>query len=111
MNAKAFRKLALALPEACEAPHFDRASFSVGKKIFATMTADGKEAMVRVAPFARLEALIETYPETFFSHGGWTIRLGALGVRLAKVDRALLRELLVDSWERVAPPRLRGRLR
>jgi hypothetical protein len=33
MTAAAFRKLALSLPEASEAPHFDRASFRVGKKI------------------------------------------------------------------------------
>ena len=54
MTGAAFRKLALSLPEATEAPHFERASFRVGKKIFATMTADGDEAMVRVAPRAAL---------------------------------------------------------
>ncbi|HWE29943.1 MAG TPA: MmcQ/YjbR family DNA-binding protein [Polyangia bacterium] len=105
MTAAAFRKLVLSLPEASEAPHFERASFRVGKKIFATMTADGAEAMVRVAPRARLYALLKTQPEVFFSYGGWTERNGALGVRLAKIDAAEMRALAVDSWRRVAPKR------
>jgi hypothetical protein len=105
MTAAQFRKLALSLPEASEAPHFERASFRVGKKIFATMTADGAEAMVRVAPRARLYALLEAQPDVYFSYGGWTERNGSLGVRLARVDAAELRPLLVDSWRHVAPKR------
>jgi hypothetical protein len=105
MTANAFRKHALSLPEAHEAPHFERASFRVGKKIFATLTADGAEAMVRVAPRARLEALLEAPGGVFFSYGGWTWKLGAVGVRLAKADAALVRELIVDSWRGVAPKR------
>jgi len=88
MTGAAFRKLALSLPEASEAPHFERASFRVGKKIFATMTAAGDEAMVRVAPRARLYALLNGQPDVFFSYGGWTERNGSLGVRLAKIDAA-----------------------
>ena len=105
MTPKAFRALALSLPEASEAPHFERTSFRVGKKIFATMTADGTEAMVRVAPKERLQAVLEAHPAAFFTHGGWTDRLGALGVRLAKADAALLGELLIGSWRGVATKR------
>ena len=32
-----FRQMALSLPGAVELPHFDRASFRVNKKIFATL--------------------------------------------------------------------------
>jgi hypothetical protein len=82
MTAAAFRTLALSLPEATEAPHFERASFRVGKKIFATMTAAGDEAMVRVAPRQKLYALLKQQPDVFFSYGGWTERNGSCGVRL-----------------------------
>ena len=105
MTSKAFRTLALSLPEAVEAPHFERASFRVGKKIFATMTADGKEAMVRVAPRQKLYGLIKQHPETFFSYGGWTERNLSIGIHLAKVDAALMKELVIDSWKHVAPKR------
>ena len=108
MTAAAFRKLALSLPEATEAPHFQRASFRVGKKIFATMTAAGDEAMVRVAPRPKLYALLKQQPEVFFSYGGWTERNGSCGVRLAKADPAQLRELVVESWRQVAGKRLQA---
>ena len=37
MTPAAFRKLALSMPGAHKAPHFERTSFRVGKRIFATM--------------------------------------------------------------------------
>lgn len=110
MTSRAFRALALSLPEAHEAPHFERASFRVGKKLFATMTADGTEAMVRVADRELLEALLQAHSETFFSYGGWTDKNGALGVRLAKAEAALLRELVTDAWRRIAPKRAQAAL-
>jgi hypothetical protein len=101
MTPAAFRKLALSMPGAVELPHFERTSFRIGKRIFATMTADGSEAMVPVQPVDRCLALIENQPQMFFGHGGWTRRLGALGVRLAKADAALLKALLREAWQRV----------
>jgi len=105
ITAASLRKLALSLPEAHELPHFERTSFRVGTKIFATLTADGQEAMVRVAPPPRLRRLLAELPEVFFSYGGWTARNGSLGVRLARVDAALFELLLRDSWKHVAPKR------
>lgn len=105
MTLADLRALALSMPEAHEEPHFDRTSFRVGKKIFATATPDGREAMVRVHPVASCLALIESEPATFFSYGGWTERGGALGIRLARVDARFLRKLVEDSWARIAPKR------
>ena len=104
MTPQAFRKLALSMPDAYEEPHFDRASFRIGKKIFATMTADGKEAMVVVKDPDALNGLLSSFPDVFFSHGGWTIRNGSLGVRLGNVDAALLKELLTESYASVVKP-------
>jgi hypothetical protein len=104
VTPKALQRLALALPGAHEEPHFERVSFRVGKKIFATMTPDGAEAMVRVDPDG-VQALLSTHPDVFFSYGGWTIRNGSLGVRLARVDATLMRELVTASWKHSAPKR------
>ncbi len=106
MTPAALRKIALSLPEATEEPHFVRVSFRVGKKIFATMTADGKEAMVKVAPPARIDALLATQPDVFFDHGTWTWKNGALGVRLPAIDKAQMQELVIDAWRGVAPKKL-----
>jgi hypothetical protein len=109
VTGTAFRSFALSLPEATESPHFERTSFRVNKKIFATMTKDGSEAMVRVAPRQKLYGLLREYPDVFFSYGGFTERMGALGVKLAKVDATLLHELLTESWQRANTKRSRAR--
>ncbi len=105
MTPKVFQTFALSLPGAHEEPHFERTSFRVGKKIFATMTPDGNEVMVRVSPDG-VEALLDQYPDVFFSYGGWTVRNGSLGVRLAKVSAAMMRELVIGSWKHAAPKRV-----
>jgi len=105
MQPDALRRLALSLPEAHEAPHFERTSFRIGKKIFATLTRDGREAMVRVAEPDDVEGLLSTYPDAFFSYGTWTTRNGALGVRLAEVNPALMRQLVTAAWKSIAPKR------
>jgi hypothetical protein len=97
------QSFALSLRDAHEAPHFERTSFRVGKKIFATMTLDGREAMVRVPEQARLKALLKEHPDIFFSYGTWTYKNGALGVHLAKVEPSLMRELVTDAWRSIAP--------
>lgn len=108
MTPDALRRLALSLPEAREAPHHERTSFRVGEKIFATMTRDGREAMVKVADPDELEMLLAAHPEVFFSYGSWTTRLGALGVHLRTAPSALLGQLVRASWTSVAPQRARA---
>lgn len=105
MSPEALRKLALSLPEAHEAPHFERTSFRVGKKIFATMTGDGREAMVKLASLDDVEDLLASQPAVFFSYGTWTTRNGALGVRLAKVTPTMMRQLVTGAWKSIAPKR------
>ena len=91
------------MPGAVELPHFDRMSFRVNKKIFATMTLDGTEAMVPVRPLTRCFELLEANPTLFFSYGGWTDRFGSLGVRLPKADARIVSGLVREAWARVAP--------
>jgi hypothetical protein len=106
MTPKAFQRLALSLPDAHEEPHFERTSFRVGKKIFATMTPDGAEAMVRVGAPDLLRSLLSDHSDVFFSHGAWTERNGSLGIRLAKAKPEMIEALLVESWKHVAPKRV-----
>lgn len=103
ISASDLRAFALALPGAHEAPHFDRASFRVAKKIFLTLTPDGAEAMVKLKDPERVGTLLMSQPEVYFSYGGWTVRGGALGVRLQHVDAAELRVLVESAWEGVLP--------
>src|SRR5205085_1324786 len=95
---------ALAFPRAVELPHFDRASFRVGGKIFATLAPDEESGMLKL-DLGTHEALLKAEPQAFFSFGGWS-RNGATGVRLARVKKALFRELIEQAFRGVAPKKL-----
>ena len=59
-----FRKLALGLPGAEEAPHFDLASFKAGGKIFSTLSDKLVRAMVKLTP-EQQEMMTAAEPKIF----------------------------------------------
>ena len=99
----AFRSFALSLPEAVELPHFERASFRVRKRIFATLRASDGMAVLKL-PREEQAALVVMHPEVYavtpWGHQGWT------SVDLDRADPVELRELIVEAWRGVAPKRL-----
>ena len=101
----AARLLALALPEAIEAPHFQYASFRVGGKIFATLPPEGQHLHVFVADDERDQALAlaaECVEKLL-----WGGKVVGLRVALAQAPPALVKRLLAQAWARKAPKRLR----
>jgi hypothetical protein len=98
------RRLALALPEALEAPHFDYTSFRVRGKIFATVPPDDEHLHVFVDGDHR-EAALARYPESVqkLLWGGKVVGL-RLTLSKAKVD--VVSDLLRHAWLGKAPKRL-----
>jgi hypothetical protein len=95
------RALALALPGAEERSHFDVADFRVRGKIFATLPPGDDRMVVRVDP-AEQAVLLAAEPATFSPASGvWGLR-GWTVVQLGSVEVDVLRDLLVDSWRRLA---------
>lgn len=105
MNCEQFRKLALAFPEATEEPHFEKTSFRVRKKIFATMAPEKAEVVLKLPP---LEQTVFSdasggaiYPvANRWGQQGWTVAL------LGKAKTDLLRDALACSYRCVAPKKL-----
>src|SRR5213075_2102966 len=97
------RKLALALPEATEAPHFQRTSFRVRNKIFAT--AEGEHLHVFVGEEERGQALA-LYPG-FIEKLPWGARIVGLRIHLPKATEAAVAQLLRQAWSAKAPKALR----
>jgi hypothetical protein len=98
------RKLALGLPEATDQPHHDMTSFRVRGKIFATMPPEGGRLHVFVS-----EDQVASYCAEFpaaVEELWWGKKLSGARVILARADRALVRELLAESWRRKAPKSL-----
>ncbi len=50
ISIETFRKLALCYPEATEQPHFEKTSFRVNKKIFATLDIKNMRACLLLSP-------------------------------------------------------------
>ena len=96
------RDFALSLPEAHEQPHFEKSSFRVGKRIFATLDT-ATEVLVVKMPVDEQEVLLESHPEVFATNS-WSAQ-GWLEAQLATIDPEMAREVLEDAWRRIAPKR------
>ena len=98
------RQLALALPGVEEGTSYGTPAWKVKGKLFARQHQDG-ESLVIAADFADREALMEEDPETFYITDHYLNYPWVL-VRLAKVRRDQLPDLLRHAWQRAAPKRL-----
>jgi hypothetical protein len=98
------RRLALGQPEAVEQPHFDRSSFRVRGKIFATIRAgEGTTNLALPPKFAA--SLLETEPKAVRPINWGSVR-GWVSVDLAALRPGLLEQLIEAAWSRVAPKAL-----
>ncbi len=96
------RELALALPGASEAPHFDRLAFRTVRKMFATLHAEGGDINLLFTPDLR-DFFCEQAPEAFAPvPGGWGLR-GATRCDLAAVDEATLTSALIAAHGLAVP--------
>ncbi|TGN00052.1 MmcQ/YjbR family DNA-binding protein [Leptospira dzoumogneensis] len=99
------RKLALALPEAKEEPHFEKISFRVSKKIFATVDQENKKIVLKFdrndQDFFSAASKGSVYPiENKWGQQGWTC------VEMKSTDLSLFKDMLAVSYCGVAPKRL-----
>ena len=103
MNVREVRRLALALPEATEEPHFHLSSFRVKGKIFATVAPDGSYMNVFCDDEQR-EVMVTVDPEAYESLK-WG-KIGYLHVHIAAAKARDVKTLLRAAWERKAPKKL-----
>jgi predicted DNA-binding protein (MmcQ/YjbR family) len=99
------KTLAMQFPETEEAPHFEKTSFRVGGKIFATLNEKDRRVTVKLgATDQDLFCLVKggyIYPvPNKWGKQGWTI------VELPKVTASVLKEVFKTAYCIVAPSRL-----
>ena len=95
-----FRQMALSFHGAIELPHFDRASFRVNKKIFATLLEKNQLAMLKLplieqSVFCSFDNTV-IYPVP----RGWG-RQGATYVELKKIKKGMLKDALTVAYNSV----------
>lgn len=104
MNLEEARAVALSLPGSGEAPHFERTSFRVGGKIFATAAPEGGSLNIFVDEHA-VGVAVGMDPRAF-EELHWGKKLVGVAVGLDRADPQIVRDLLEEAWRRRAPKRL-----
>ena len=105
-----FRKLALSFPESTEAPHFEKTSFRVKKKIFATYDEVNKRATIKLSEIDQdtfssiAETIIFPVPNKW-GRQGWTI------IDLKRINKSLFADALTTAYCEVAPKKLAHQVR
>ena len=96
------RAVALELPRTTEAFVRGRVKFRVGRIVYLAFARD--ETLLGFAfPKEWRDALVATEPEKFMLPRESDLRYNWAVVRLAAIDAAELRELVIDAWAMVVP--------
>jgi hypothetical protein len=98
------RRIALSLPEATEAPHFDMLGFRVAKKLFATVPPEGDRVHIFLDA-DEVAAYCAEYPGVV-EELWWGQKLSGCRVQLKPATAPMLREMLTEAWRRRAPKKL-----
>jgi hypothetical protein len=105
VTAQDVRRIALGLPRAYEALVRDRVKFRVGRIVFLAISPD-EELLGFGFPKEERAALVASEPDKFLMPLRSDERYNWVRVRLAKIDEAELRELIVDAWRMCVPKRV-----
>jgi predicted DNA-binding protein (MmcQ/YjbR family) len=99
------RKIAMSFADATEEPHFEKTSFRVKKKIFATYDDVNKRACIKLSEidqsvYTIIDKSIIYAVDNKWGKQGWTI------IEMMKVDQSLFFEALKAAYREVAPKKL-----
>jgi hypothetical protein len=105
VDIETFRQLALSFPETVEQPHFEKTSFRVDKKIFATLSFADQIAVFKLSEidqsvFCSFDNTIIYPVKGNWGKQGWTM------VALKKVKKYMLKDILKTAYCEVAPKKL-----
>jgi hypothetical protein len=96
-----FKQLALSFPGVEEQPHFEKTSFRVKKKIFATHAADSHIICVKLSEidqsvFCAFDKTIIYPVDNKWGKQGWTL------VDLKKIKKPMLVDVLTTAYKEVS---------
>ncbi len=105
IDPETFSQMALSFEEAVELPHFDKPSFRVKNKIFATLNAKTGTAVIKLSEVEQSVFCGYDRSVMYPVNGGWG-KQGWTIVDLQKVSLEILTDALTTSYCNVAPERL-----
>ncbi len=104
------RKVALSFPETSEQPHFEKTSFRVGKKIFASYDAKNNQACIKLSlkdqdVFSLYDKSVIFPVPNKWGKQGWTL------IDLKKVRANVFTDAITQAYCDVAPEKLSSQLK
>ena len=105
VSIETFSQLALSFEQVTEEPHFQKTSFRIKKKIFATLDTKAQKAVLKLSEidqsvFCAFDKAV-IYPVSgSWGKQGWTV------IELKKVKKTMLRDALTCAYRSVAPKQL-----
>ena len=96
-----FKKLALSFPETIELPHFEKTSFRVKKKIWATLDEPNQRACLKLSlvsqsVFCAFDQSVIYPVNNKWGQQGWTM------VELTKIKKNMLKDIATMAYNEVA---------
>lgn len=100
-----FRKLALSFPETTEEPHFEKISFRVKKKIYATFDESKNRACLKLSEidqdvFSSTDKTVIFPIPNKWGKQGWTF------IEMKKVRKEIFLDAMTTAYCEVAPKKL-----
>jgi hypothetical protein len=92
------RNIALSFEGTAEQPHFNRAAFSVRKKIFATLSVKDKTLNLKFTPDQQFIFCPPKSEVIYPVHGGWG-RQGWTTINLSKASKKLVMSALEEAYK------------
>ncbi len=99
------RQMALALPETIEQPHFEKNSFRIKGKIFATHSSEKRQVMVKLNEVDQSVFSAMGKGFCYPVPGSWG-KQGATFIDLDGIEEEFLQDALKTAWLTVAPAKL-----
>ncbi|MFL6136664.1 MAG: MmcQ/YjbR family DNA-binding protein [Frankiaceae bacterium] len=105
VTAADVRRVALSLPRTTEGLVQDRVKFRIGRIVYISLSRD-ETFMGFAFPKEERAALVAAEPDKFFMPIRSDERYNWVRVRLGAIDRAEMRELVIDAWAMCVPKRV-----
>jgi predicted DNA-binding protein (MmcQ/YjbR family) len=110
VTVKVLRDLALSFPETTEEPHFEKTSFRVKKKIFATYDDVHNQVSIKLSEidqhaFCSADKTVIYPADNKWGKQGWTL------IDLSKVQKDLFIDAITTAYFTVAPQKLSDMVR
>jgi hypothetical protein len=101
MTQDRFRQIALSLPGAVEGAHMGHPDFRASGRIFATLSLNGTQGMVKLTP-AQQQVFMDANAGVFTPASGAWGRQGCTMVLLKGLDAEVLGEAMTLAWQNSA---------